>query len=157
MKKLIDKQLIFETIQKAKLSSRKRINFNFHELHETYQRFLNVLCKGTYIRPHRHSNPPKAETFLVLQGKIAFLIFNEQAEIIEKHILSNQGPNFGIDLQPNVWHSLVCLSEVAVCFEGKHGPYEPSTDKEFAKWAPEENTQEANILLQEWEKLFIPL
>jgi cupin fold WbuC family metalloprotein len=157
MKKLIDKQLIFDTIQKAKLSRRKRINFNFHELHETYQRFLNVLCKGTYIRPHRHSNPPKAETFLVLQGKIAFLIFNEQAEIIEKHILSNQGPNFGIDLQPNVWHSLVCLSEVAVCFEGKHGPYEPSTDKEFAKWAPEENTQEANILLQEWEKLFIPL
>lgn len=156
MKKIINSQLISDTIKKAKQSDRKRTNYNFHEFHETYQRFLNVLCKGTYVRPHKHSHPPKAETFLVLQGKLAFLIFNETGELIEKHILSSEGPNFGIDIQPHIWHSLVCLSEVAVCFEGKHGPYDPSTDKEFAKWAPEENTVEAIAQIKNWEESLIP-
>jgi cupin fold WbuC family metalloprotein len=156
MKKLINIELMNTTIQKALSSERKRINYNFHELHETYQRFLNVLCKNTYVRPHKHSSPPKAETFIIIKGKILFLIFDETGEVIESHLLSSEGPCFGIDLQPGVWHSLVCLSEVAICFEGKHGPYDPTTDKEFASWAPQEGSLDAKEILLEWEKLAIP-
>ena len=51
-------QLITETLfesvtNRAKVSPRKRSNHNFHELSEVYQRFLNVLTKGTYIQPHQ--------------------------------------------------------------------------------------------------------
>ncbi|NBU96643.1 MAG: cupin fold metalloprotein, WbuC family, partial [Spirochaetia bacterium] len=53
---------------------------------------------------------------------------------------------------PGVWHSLVCISETAVCFEGKHGPYNPANDKDFASWAPLENTEEAKQYLSLMEK-----
>ena len=122
------------------------------ELDETYQRFLNILCKGTYVRPHRHTNPPKAETFLILEGNISFLIFSDQGEIIESHILQAGGSKYGIDILPGVWHSLVCISDTAVCFEGKHGPYNPANDKDFASWAPLENTEEAKQYLSLLEK-----
>lgn len=152
---LINTQLIQSTIQKAQESPRKRMNHNFHELEETYQRFLNVLCKGTYVRPHRHKNPPKAETFLILEGEIAFLIFNDQGNLNSIFHLSCSNNNKGIDLQPNVWHSIICLSDYAVCFEGKHGPYNPNTDKEFASWAPEENSPESKNYLENLEKQVI--
>ncbi len=145
--RLINTALIGKVKAKAIESPRKRMNHNFHELDETYQRFLNILCKGTYVRPHRHTNPPKAETFLILEGKISFLIFSDEGEIIESHILQADGNNYGIDILPGVWHSLVCISDTAVCFEGKHGPYNPPNDKDFASWAPLENTEEAKQYL----------
>lgn len=128
---IIDNEL-FETLkEKALLSERKRTNYNFHHLDEVYQRFLNVLTKTTYISPHRHKNDPKPETFVILEGEIGFLIFAEDGSIREAHRLSANGPKRGIDIQPGVWHSLVCISDVAVCFEGKSGPYDPTIDKEF--------------------------
>jgi len=141
--RIINSQLIDDVREKALNAPRKRLNYNFHELGETYQRFLNILCKGTYVRPHRHTTPPKAETFLILEGKISFLIFSDDGNVIESHVLEAGGPNYGIDILPGVWHSLVCLSETAVCFEGKHGPYNPASDKDFAEWAPIENSKEA--------------
>lgn len=141
--RIIDTILIEEVRNKAIQSPRKRMNHNFHQLEETYQRFLNILCRGTYVRPHRHTDPPKAETFLILEGKISFLLFNDSGSIIESHILEAGGPKFGIDILPGVWHSLVCISDTAVCFEGKHGPYNPANDKDFAPWAPLENTEDA--------------
>ena len=150
--RLINNGLIEKVKAKALESPRKRMNHNFHELDETYQRFLNILCKGTYVRPHRHTNPPKAETFLILEGKISFLIFSDEGEITESHILQAGGVNYGIDILPGVWHSLVCISETAVCFEGKHGPYNPANDKDFASWAPLENTEEAKQYLNSLEK-----
>lgn len=145
--RIIDTVLIGEVRNQALISPRKRLNHNFHDLEETYQRFLNILCRGTYIRPHRHTEPPKAETFLILEGKISFLLFDDSGSIIESHILQAGGPNYGIDILPGVWHSLVCISDTAVCFEGKHGPYNPANDKDFAPWAPIENTEDAREYL----------
>lgn len=155
--RLIDKTLTDTVKKEASASPRKRKNYNFHQLEETYQRFLNVLCKGTYVRPHRHTAPPKAETFLLLEGKIAFLIFSETGEILEHHILEGRGPKFGIDILPGVWHSLVCLSETAVCFEGKHGPYDPASDKDFATWAPPENSEGTAQYLDTLERKILEL
>lgn len=76
----------------ANVSPRKRSNHNFHELTEVYQRFLNVLTKGTYVQPHKHENPPKPETFIALKGKLGFLIFDEIGNITGKYLLSDNRP-----------------------------------------------------------------
>lgn len=102
-----------------------------------------MLTKDTYVQPHKHSDPPKPETFLILEGKLGFFIFDNDGNITEKYILSSAGPSFGIDIQPDVWHSIVCLTDSCICFEGKSGPYDPSSDKNFAKWAPSEGSPEA--------------
>ncbi|EOQ97150.1 cupin fold metalloprotein, WbuC family [Leptospira wolbachii serovar Codice str. CDC] len=152
---IIDSNLIESLIKKAQTAERKRTNHNFHEPAEVYQRFLNVLSKDTYIPPHRHLLDPKPETFVVLEGEIGFLIFQENGEIKEAHKLSASGPKRGIDLQPGVWHSLVCLSQNAVCFEGKSGPYDPTIDKEFHSKYPLEGDPKVNETIAWYESLFV--
>jgi len=52
--------------------------------------------------------------------------------------LAGAGQAWGIDLVPGVWHTLAAVSEYAVIYEVKPGPWDPATDKEFAAWAPRE-------------------
>jgi len=152
---LITDELFDKVANQATISPRKRSNHNFHELSEVYQRFLNVLTKGTYVQPHKHQNPPKPETFIALKGELGFLIFDDFGTITDKYLLSDKGPIHGIDIQPGVWHGLVTLSDVCVCFEGKAGPYDPKEDKFFAAWAPTEADDERFAMIKQWEKLFI--
>jgi len=152
---LIDHKLIERVISEAKSSPRKRKNFNFHQLPEVYQRFLNVLTASTFVSVHRHLSDPKPETFVILQGEVGFIIFDNDGSIKEKHLLSSKGPVYGIDIQPGVWHNLVCLSEVAVCFEGKSGPYIETTDKEFLSHFPAEGDPKSEDQLREWKNLFL--
>ncbi|AJR12687.1 cupin fold metalloprotein, WbuC family [Leptospira interrogans serovar Grippotyphosa str. 2006006986] len=153
-RQLLTDSLFLEVLQKANASPRKRANHNFHELSEVYQRFLNVLTRDTYVQAHRHKFPPKPETFLALKGDLGFILFNDDGSIQETHYLSSQGPVYGIDIVPGVFHTLVCLSENAICFEGKSGPYEPTTDKDFASWAPAETDPNRNKYLDKLRKLF---
>jgi len=104
-------------------------------------RFLNVMAKGTYVTPHRHLDPPKSEAFLVLSGEMAFFAFDDRGQITETHVLGRDP--MGIDIQPGVWHTLAVISEYAVCYEVKPGPYSVANDKDFAPWAPREGDPSA--------------
>lgn len=137
MMQLIDRKLIEEVAQSAEATARRRLNHNFHSgPDDNPRRFLNVLLRGTYIRPHRHLNPPKAETFVVLEGLAEILLFNDDGTIAGRHMLGGDTP--GIDLSPGLWHTIVARTDRVVCFEVKPGPWVPATDKEFAEWAPPE-------------------
>ncbi len=136
---LMTPELFERVLAQAQSSPRRRMNFNFHAtLDENPSRLLNVLLRGTYIRPHRHSDPPKAESFVVLEGRIAVLIFDEAGHIEQRHALGREDAALGIDLAPGIWHTAVALSDHAICFEVKPGPYVQAVDKEFAPWAPRE-------------------
>jgi cupin fold WbuC family metalloprotein len=135
---VLDAALFGELIQRAEMSARRRTNHNFHRsMEENPHRFLNVMLRGTYVTPHRHLDPPKSESFLVLSGEMAFFAFDDTGSVI-RQILLGRDP-MGVDIQPGVWHTLVVLSEEAVCFEVKPGPYSVANDKDFAPWAPREN------------------
>ena len=141
--KLIDQDLFERVARDAAASDRRRMNFNFHEsAADNPHRFLNVLLKGTYVRPHRHSDPPKSESFLVLEGAAEVILFNDHGAITERYLLSpggGVGQVWGVDLPPGVWHTILPLTDRAVCFEVKPGPWEAASDKEFASWAPPDN------------------
>ena len=128
------------------------MNHNFHSGPEDNpHRFLNVLLRDTYIRPHRHANPPKAESFLVLQGEAEVIVFSESGAIVSRYRLGMEtagGRTWGVDLDPGIWHTIVALSDQVVCFEVKPGPWEPASDKEFASWAPAEGEAGASAYLQ---------
>lgn len=154
---LITEELIDLVVAEARQSSRRRSNYNFHAGGEDNpQRFLNVVLQGSYVRPHRHLTPPKAESFLLLNGHAVAFVFDDDGVVVCGHVL---GPDAfagkipsrvtdetvarGIDLQPGLWHSIAALTPVAVCYEVKPGPWNPATDKEFAPWAPEEGSPSA--------------
>ncbi len=139
---LVTERLIQSVLEEARRSPRRRMNHNFHAtMADNPHRFLNVMLSGTYIAPHRHLNPPKSESFLVLKGQIAFFLFDDAGRVQEWRVLGRgprEGDGLGIDVAPGLWHTLVVLAEHAICYEVKPGPYSPADDKEFAPWAPRE-------------------
>lgn len=158
---LLSDSLIHSLKDKASASPRLRINHNFHSgPGDNPHRFLNVLARNTYIQPHRHSQPPKAESFIVIEGYVAFLILNDEGAVTESYILGSgplpelpaslaQSPIArGIDVAAGVWHTLLALTPYAVCYEVKPGPWDPKTDKEFAPFAPAEGDDEVAAYLR---------
>jgi cupin fold WbuC family metalloprotein len=134
---LLDSDLFRTLIERAGRSPRLRTNHNFHaNMQDNPHRFLNVMLRGTYIAPHRHTDPPKSESFLVLDGELAFFTFDDAGRVATTHILGRDA--IGIDIRPGVWHTLAVLSPHAVCYEVKPGPYSAANDKDFAPWAPRE-------------------
>lgn len=138
---MVTRGLFREVLERARQSPRRRMNYNFHpSLDANPHRFLNAMLRRTYIAPHRHLDPPKAESFLILEGQVAFFLFEDSGRIQETHILGERssGGALGIDVAPGLWHTLAVLSAHAVCYEVKPGPYSASSDKDFAPWAPRE-------------------
>jgi cupin fold WbuC family metalloprotein len=145
--KLISESLFNEVADLAAVSPRRRMNHNFHSGPiDNPHRFLNVLLRGTYVRPHRHLDPPKAESFLVLEGSADVILFDDAGSITARYRLgaeSSEGRLWGVDLLPGVWHTIAPRTDRVVCFEVKPGPWEPASDKEFAAWAPAEEDPSA--------------
>jgi cupin fold WbuC family metalloprotein len=148
----IDEDLFDQVALRAQSVSRRRMNHNFHAgAEDNPHRFLNVLLRGTYIRPHRHLDPPKSEAFLVLEGQAEVIVFNEEGAVTARYLLGavvNGGKRWGVDLAPGVWHTVVALTERVICYEVKPGPWEPASDKEFATWAPTESDPAAPRYLE---------
>jgi cupin fold WbuC family metalloprotein len=148
----ISESLFNEVAASAAASPRRRMNHNFHSgPADNPHRFLNVLLRGTYIQPHRHSAPPKSETFVVLEGAADVIVFDDSGAITARHQLGAQSSGnriWGVDIPPGVWHTILARTERVVCFEVKPGPWEPQSDKQFAPWAPPENDPSAAAYLQ---------
>ena len=141
---VIDKDFIEPVILKARLSERKRTNYNFHEVMEdTLQRMLNVLNTGTYVRPHKHENPDKREAFVILEGRVAVVEFNNQGVPVQCIILDIRNKVYGCEIAAGKWHTIICLEDNSVLYEVKDGPYHALSDKNFAPWAPAEGNAEA--------------
>ncbi|MDR1258777.1 MAG: WbuC family cupin fold metalloprotein [Tannerellaceae bacterium] len=135
--KIINNQLLNETTEKAKLSPRLRMNYNFHEqLDEPVHRLINAMEPGSYLRPHRHLNPGKEEAFLILRGKVAFFIFNDQGDITEQCILDASAGVYGAEIKAGIWHGLIVLETGTILYEIKSGPYVPVSPDNFAPWSP---------------------
>ena len=120
------------------------------------QRFLNVLQPGTYVRPHRHRRNGSGtgfECFLVLQGAIGLLLFNDEGEIKQQLHLSAKGPTHGIEIAEDQFHTLVALEADSVIFELKQGPYRPIQDKDFLDGFPHEGTTEARRQESQWSDI----
>ena len=134
---ILNRSLFDDLIERARRSPRLRVNHNFHpSMEDNPHRFLNVMVQGTYVAPHRHLDPPKAESFVVLEGEVAFFIFDNDGNVVRTELIGRDP--IGIDMAPGVWHTLTPVSDHAVCYEVKPGPYLAATDKDFAPWAPRE-------------------
>jgi len=139
---LLSAALLDDLVARARASPRLRTNHNFHrDAADNPHRFLNVMIEGTYVRPHRHVTPPKAESFVVLRGAIAVFLFDEQGTVVARYDLAATGEHpCGIDVAPGIYHSIVVTSAVAIVYEVKPGPYQAESDKAFAPFAPPEGS-----------------
>lgn len=146
---LINSELIQQVVDGSKRSPRRRIILPLHKDHSApLHRMLNGLQPGSYIHPHRHLDPPKPESVIVLQGAIRCFIFTSDGEIEAMHTIRADSSSFGIDSDPGVYHTFLATEYDTVLFEVKPGPYYPADDKYFASWAPKEGSPAAQEYMQ---------
>lgn len=137
-------------VVEAQNAPRKRKNLNLHPtLADPVQRLLNAFEPGTYVRPHRHSDPGKWELFAILRGRALVLAFDAAGIVQERHELAPAGAAQVIEIAAGTWHTLAALESGTLLLEVKPGPYTPAGPQDFAPWAPPEGTPGA-VTLERW-------
>lgn len=153
---LIDDTLLDAVCSDAAASPRRRKNRNFHTSDEQpAHRLLNAMQMDSYVPPHRHLDPDKGETMVVLRGSMALLIFDDKGIVTQSAKVgagttANRASNcaaIGVDIPHATWHTVLALEPDTVFLEAKAGPYLPLQADERAPWAPPENAPEAGIYL----------
>ena len=76
---------------------------------------------GTEVPVHRH--PTKDESFVILRGKVRSTTYNDDGNIIDSVVLSQEDGVYGVDIPKGVWHKLESLETNSVIFECKEGPF----------------------------------
>ena len=138
--RLIDRTLLDAVSADAAAHSRRRRNRNFHPADDyPAHRLLNAVEPGSYVAPHRHLDPSKDESLVVLRGRFGIVIFNDDGNVTLTAELAAVSERLGIDIPHGTWHSVVSLEPGSVFFECKAGPFLPLSDAERAPWAPGEN------------------
>jgi len=130
----------------AKLNSRKREILALQRGNsDSLQRMINAIEPGSYVRPHRHHAPPKAESVVLLSGSIGFVPFHDDGTPDHDAciLLDRTWGSVALDCRESIWHTFFALEPNTVVFESKAGPFDPETDKELAPWAPAEGSTEA--------------
>jgi cupin fold WbuC family metalloprotein len=146
--KIINRQLLDDLTASAQESPRLRKNWNIHP-HDEFpaHRLLNAMEPSSYIRPHRHLDPLKDETFMIVRGKLGILVFDDAGTVKEKVLLDAEGESIGADIPAGLFHTAVSLESGTIFFEAKAGPYTPLQDGEKPSWAPEDGSVGAESYL----------
>lgn len=152
MIRTITQEMIETFMKQAAESPRKRMIYRLHEHEEPVQRMVNAMLPGTYTPPHKHENPDKVELFSILVGKFALLRFDDSGTVQDVFVLDAAGPNRIADIAPRTYHALVVL-EPSATLEIIQGPYHASTHKQFAPWAPAEDSPDAPGYLKQMEAI----
>lgn len=130
-------------ISEAELSPRLRKHRNIHSSYnDTCQRFMNAICVGSYIHPHRHRLDPKDECLIAVKGLFSAIVFTHSGRVAEIKIFGTEkygNVSVGIEFGAETWHTVLALEKKSVLLEVKAGPFDPNQAKELAPWAPTEN------------------
>lgn len=141
-----------DLILQAQVSERRRAHHNVHESYEDpVQRLYVAMLPDSYVPPHKHTQDTKWELFMVVQGSIDVLLFDESGVLTDRHTLTAGGNCFCLQIPPNTWHATVC-HEPVVFFEVKQGPYTVNNDKCFASWAPKEGDKDVLAFIEKMRR-----
>ena len=145
----LDEPLFERLLQEAKNSPRLRSHYNLHSSYDDpVQRLLIGFVKGTYVRPHYHTQANKWEMMLVLRGSVGVLLFDHGGVVEKRYELSQHGSLSGLDIVPRTYHTIFPLTDTAIVLEVKEGPYTPAEPEDFAAWAPPEGDKGVEKFLE---------
>lgn len=149
-------------IKAAEQSQRLRAHFNLHQSYQdSVQKLFIALKSDSYIRPHRHALDPKEECLIAIRGLMSLVLFSGQGEVdsitlfgSEKYAQKNPIA-YGVQIPANTWHTVIPLSDDAIIFEVKDGPFDANIAKEYAPWSPAEGSVNSIKYFQALKELCI--
>jgi len=119
------------------LSSNNRVRLCAHKSeNDVVHQMIIVLGQGGYVRPHRHTH--SAESFHMIEGSLTVVTFTEDGKVTQTINLSSHEPSkaFFYRLDPNIFHTVLVKTPIAVVHEIIQGPFDRSKTQ-FASWAPD--------------------
>lgn len=121
---LIDKTLLDELTEKAKVSPRLRVNYDLRDSAEDEsQRMLNAIEPGTVIPVHRHSMT--SEDVAILRGQAEFILFDDEGREFSRCLLSPGGDVPAVHVPMGQYHTCKSLESGTVIMEFKNTKYDP--------------------------------
>ena len=152
---LIDDMLLDALCAEAAAGSRRRKNHNFHPADDyPANRLLNAMQPDSYIQPHRHLDPNKDETFVVLRGLLGLFVFDDAGGVVRGTKVGPGATAIGVDIPHGTWHTAIAMEPDTVFLEAKAGPYLPLSEAERAPWAPAEGSPGVDAYAQMLGELF---
>lgn len=103
-----------------------------NDIRENMHEMMFVYPAGSYIRPHSHLN--KAETTVIIEGKMQQVIFDSSGKVLDKYVVEKDGI-FIARIDREVIHTHIPLTDV-IFYEAKPGPFTGKDDSIFPEWAP---------------------
>lgn len=137
---------IQEGLVQANSLARHRHPKILHNPGDEFNRVINFMMEDSYMQPHLHPGVEKIEKIYLIGGRLATLFFDDSGSVKECTILEKGGIEM-IEVPAFTWHTYVMLSDFAITYETMMGKYEPKTWKEFAEFAPTENSSESIVYL----------
>jgi len=151
--RIIDQALLDRLSEEARGNPRGRKNLNLHHSDDfCCHRLLNAIEPGSYIRPHRHLDPLKDESMVVVRGRMGVIAFDEEGNVLNKTVLKAAGDRPAVDIPHGQFHTVIGLESGTVFFESKAGPYLPLSEEEKGCWSPAEGAPGAASYLEELVK-----
>ena len=127
---IIDKKILDELTERAKVSPRLRMNFDLRNSEKDQsQRMLNALEPGTVLPIHRHRTT--SETVVCIRGHFEEYFYDENGNLTETIDMRPGG--VVLNIPQGQWHSLKCFESGTVLIEIKDGPYEPMQEGEVLR------------------------
>jgi cupin fold WbuC family metalloprotein len=150
--KIFDSAFLTSLASRAATSPRRRLNHNLHA-DNSYpcHRIFNAVQPDSWVQPHRHLDPSKDETVVVVKGRFGFAVFDDSGTPVLAQVLT---PGMAIDIPHGTWHTCCALDPDSVFFETKAGPYTPLTPDERAPFAPPEGSPDVPSALSRLRSLF---
>jgi cupin fold WbuC family metalloprotein len=153
---IVDRDLLDSLSAAAQSAPRLRKNHNLHQSDDSAcHRLLNAIEPGSYIRPHRHLDPEKSESFVLLRGSLGVITFDALGKVLGSVLLRAGGERVVADIAHGVYHCALALESGTIFFEAKAGPYLPLSPEEKAEFAPEEGSAEVPLFLERLAGLFV--
>ena len=131
---VLDQSMIDMLISDCKSNIKKRSRINFHQSSsDLVQEMIIAMHRDTDIFVHKHL--AKSESFHVLHGEIAVVLFSGNSPDISQvvNLNSSVGTNY-YRLSCDLFHLVVPLTEVSIIHETTQGPFEPNS-AQIADWS----------------------
>ncbi|MAF94383.1 MAG: cupin [Rhodospirillaceae bacterium] len=130
----LSRDMIEFLLLSARNNTRRQSRLCTHHSHKSLlHEMIIVHLKGNYIPPHKHVD--KIESFHIIKGMLAVLVFSDDGNIMKTVMLNSKGECLYYRLSNNLYHMVVPLSEYVVFHEVTNGPFNKG-DIIVPKWAP---------------------
>jgi cupin fold WbuC family metalloprotein len=145
--KFIQQSDIDEVIKEASLAPKRRLSILLNDsFSEKPQRFVNCLSKSTYVRPHNHVFTKHWELMSWISGAVYVLFFDDNGKVINKVKMHENGVKV-IEIPYTIYHCFITL-DCAAYLEVRDCKYDPILDRNYAPWAPAENSADADDFMK---------